>query len=253
MVEAEEDIVVHLRTGAQRPHLRVHRARRPQQVERLIDQVRAEVEEQATGLLRRPALAPLAHIHLRAPAVEARLEAHRLAERPPGDEPLQRQEVTVPAAVVEDACDNAARSGSFLEPLSVGHARGERLVHHQVEPGLDRGQPERGMLAVRRGDHHQVVRVRPGEQRRGVRQDLHPGMCSPRLLGSLGVRGDDRGKGQAGNGLDERRVERRPGEAVADQPDADWARRRRARSVPLPDAGCARSRRSRRRRAARRP
>jgi hypothetical protein len=90
-----------------------------------------------------------------------------------------------------------------------------------MQAGLDRTEPERHVLAVRRRDDRQVVRVGRREQVVGGREDLDPGMRRARLRGPLRIRGDDRGEREARNGLDERRVERRPREAVADQADTE--------------------------------
>jgi hypothetical protein len=227
VLESEEDVVVDLGAGPRPPHLRVYRQRRAQQLERLIDQVRAEVEQQAARVLAVAGLTPLARVHLGPPALEARLEAHELAERAVRHKPPKREEVAVPATVVEDARHHAALSGRVGQPLGVRHARRERLVHDQVQPGVHRRKPERHVLAVRGCNHDQVMRIGPGEQRVGIGQDDHPGMSPLRAVGPLGVGGDDRGQREPGHRLDERRVERRAREAVPDQPNTEWGPIRR--------------------------
>jgi hypothetical protein len=156
--------------------------------------VRSQVEQHAACLLGPAALAPLPRVDLRPPALEARLEPQQLAERPRLHQPPQRQEVAVPTPVVEDARKDAARRGRVGKLLSLRRAHGQRLVHHDVQPGLDRRQPKPHVLPVRRGHNHQVMRVRGGEQRVGIRQ--HRDLRIPRahLRGALLVRRDDRGK-----------------------------------------------------------
>ena len=56
---------------------------RPEEHERLIDQVAAQIVEQAAGFLRRAFLPP-GPPRFRTPALESRLEAVHLAERPVG-------------------------------------------------------------------------------------------------------------------------------------------------------------------------
>jgi hypothetical protein len=72
-------------------------------------------------------------------------------------------------------------------------------------------------MAVGGGDDHEVVLV--GEQVVGRREDVGVRVRGARLRHPLRVGGDDRRQRQARNGLDQRRVERRPGEAVANQAD----------------------------------
>src|SRR5215217_2201716 len=56
-------------------------------------------------------------------------------------------------------------------------------------------------------------------------------MRRPRVFRALGFRRDDRCQRQAGDGLDERRVERRAREAVPDQPDPEWLQLRRQTQI----------------------
>ena len=163
MLEGEEDVVVHLRAGPQPPQLGVHRGRRTEELEHLVDQMRAEVEQEPARVLGAPTFPPPVLVDHGAPALEARLEPRELAERPIGDQAPQRQEVTVPAPVVEDARHHAVLLGGVREPLGIRDARGQRLVYDEVQSRLHRGQPERHVLAVRRRHHNEVVRARGAE------------------------------------------------------------------------------------------
>jgi hypothetical protein len=71
VLQREEEVVVDLGALAQGAHLRVDRPGRAQQDERLVDQVRAEVEQHAARVLGPASLAPLVRVHLGPPAVEA--------------------------------------------------------------------------------------------------------------------------------------------------------------------------------------
>src|SRR4029079_17755257 len=56
--QRDERVVVHPRTRAPRDHLAVHGLRRTEQLDRLVHQVRAQVEQHAAALRRVAALAP---------------------------------------------------------------------------------------------------------------------------------------------------------------------------------------------------
>ncbi len=58
VLERDEDVVVDLRAGAPHVDLRVHAPREAEQHERLVDEVRAEVEQQAAAVLGVRRLAP---------------------------------------------------------------------------------------------------------------------------------------------------------------------------------------------------
>jgi hypothetical protein len=100
VLEGEEVVVVHLGALASDVELGIDLPHRPEELQRLVDKVAAEVEQQAAALLGARALAP-AVPGLRPPALEARLEAMHPSQSPLLDQPSQREEVPVPAAVLE--------------------------------------------------------------------------------------------------------------------------------------------------------
>ena len=157
MLEREEDVVVHLCSRPQLPHLGVHRASRPEQRKRLVDRVRTQVEQHPTGVLRRTGLAPLADVDLRAPALKARLEPAQVSQRTVLDEAPQGEEVAVPAPVVEDAGHNAPLGRRGSQPLAMLGCCRQGLVDHKVEAGLDRRHSEGEMCAVGCRDDHKIV------------------------------------------------------------------------------------------------
>ena len=71
VLEGHEGVVVHDRALTPGVELPVHARDRAEQEERLVDQVRAEVEQQAAGLRRVGPLAPGSGAQLGAPALEA--------------------------------------------------------------------------------------------------------------------------------------------------------------------------------------
>src|SRR4249919_2045721 len=101
MREREKLVVVDLHAGPAAIELCIHVRHRAKQVQRLIDEMRAEIVEQSAGELRRAALAP-STFRLRTPALESRLEPQHIAERLLGEQTLDRQQLAVPAPVVID-------------------------------------------------------------------------------------------------------------------------------------------------------
>ena len=86
MLEGEEVVVVHLGALASEVELRIDLPHRPEELERLVDKVAAEVEQQAAALLSVRAFAPAAP-GLRPPALEARLEAVHPSQPPLLEQP----------------------------------------------------------------------------------------------------------------------------------------------------------------------
>src|SRR5688572_7712839 len=101
MREREEHVVVHLHAGSAAIQFGVHIGDGTEQVQRLVDEMSAEIVEQPARQLRLAALAPSA-LRLRTPAFEPRLEAQYVAERLFRQQPLDGEQLTVPATVVID-------------------------------------------------------------------------------------------------------------------------------------------------------
>ena len=103
MRERDEGVVVHLGARPAVVELAVDALDRPEQHQRLVHEVRSEVEEHSPALRVAAALAPARRVHRRAEALEARLEPDHLPERALAHQLLHREEVTVEAAVEEPA------------------------------------------------------------------------------------------------------------------------------------------------------
>ena len=101
--------------------------------ERLVDEVRAEVEEQAVGLT--GSLLPGARALDWAEAVEVGADRDDAAEGVGGDEFAEGLEVAVEAAVVEGAEELALLGGEGDELASLGGGGGEGLVDDDVLVG----------------------------------------------------------------------------------------------------------------------
>jgi len=96
MGEGEEDVVVVHRVRAHAADLGIDRGDRSEQTHRLVDHVRAEVEQDPTAV--GGGFLPRRH-HLGPPTLEARLEPVHLAQGAGFDEFRHGEEVAVPTSV----------------------------------------------------------------------------------------------------------------------------------------------------------
>src|SRR6202158_4266648 len=110
MRKRNEDVIVDLSAGAHRSQLGVDLAHGAKQGKSLVNQMRAEVIEQAARFRRSALLAPGVDSNLRSPPLEMGFETVDLPELAAGDELRDGQHVAVPTAGVEDA----ARAGGGL-------------------------------------------------------------------------------------------------------------------------------------------
>lgn len=197
MRDGEEGVVVGLGARAARVGLRVDPYGRSEQHQGLVHDVAAEVVQQTADLLRGARLAPAA-LQLRAPALEAGLEALDLAEVVFGDEAAQGEEVVVPAAVLEDGEEGSAAVRQGGERAGLGGGRGDRLVHDHGDAGFEGGGGERDVRLVGGGDHDQVEV--PGPQLVGGGGDVDVGELRAGLGLPGRVGGDDRVQGESVRG-----------------------------------------------------
>ena len=182
MGEREEHVVhdVDLRVAA--IELGVDVARRAEQQQRLVDDVDHEIEEQAlaagAGALDGPA-----RLRRRTPALVARLEAVHGAERALPQQPLQRQDVGVPAPVLERDRQPPVARGERRQLARLVRADRERLVDHHVAAGGQRRPGQRRVRVVRRRDDDEVERRRHREQLIRGRHDPRAADNGPRRPG----------------------------------------------------------------------
>ncbi len=220
MGDRDERVVVRRRTGPPYVGLRVDRDRRAEERQRLVDDVAAQVVQQAADLLRIARLAPAA-LRLRPPALEAGLEALHLAQLAALDQRGQGAEVVVPATVLEDREQQPALLGEGRQLARLGRRARDRLVHDHRQPGLQRGRRERDVRLVRGGDHDEVqlVGALPQLARRSGEPDVRVRGAGVRL--ALLVRRHHRVEDQAPGRGDQRGVEDGAGQAVADEGDPE--------------------------------
>ena len=220
--EREEHVVhdVDLRVAA--IEFGVDVARRAEQQQRLIDEVDHEVEQQALAAGARAIDGP-ARFGRRPPALVARLEAVHRAERAFPQQPLQRQDVGIPAPVLERNGQPPVARGERGQLAGLDRGDRERLVDHHVAAGGQRRPGQRRVRVVRRRDDDEVERRRHLEQLIRGRHD--PRLRIPRGGGlhAAGIAGRDGRQLESGRGADQGRVEGRAAEAVADEADAEGA------------------------------
>jgi hypothetical protein len=123
------------------------------------------------------------------------------------------EKIAVPAAVVKHAQLQAALFRLRHQRLRLGHRHGKRLVDHHVLAGAQRGQSQRIVRFVRRGDDDEIDRG-VFDQRVGRGVDRHLGK---RAGDSLAPAAGDACQLQARLGRDQRRMECGAGSAIADQ------------------------------------
>ena len=181
--QREEDVVLH--RGRERPQLGVHRPDRPEQLDRGVHQVRAEVEQQAAAA--RVVLLPAVERD-GPPPLPAALEAVHATQRALLEQPAQGQLLTVPPPVLEHGERRHRGDRGLDDPAGRGGVRRERLVHDHGDAGGERGQGVRLVLPGRAGDDDEIEHRRRREQRPDVRHDGDAGPVRLRGRPAVGVR-----------------------------------------------------------------
>ena len=162
--------VVNFGTVAQRRDIPLNRLRQAKELERLVDQMRAQVKPQAApgDVLFAPA-----HAHFRAEAVNMRLQMFNLAERALLNDLLNAEEIAVPAAVMEYGEQKLLFVRQRNQVAGFPHVEGKRLIHNHVFTRVQGQRRQRGVRGVRGGDHHQVnIRMLDGLLRRRHHLDV---------------------------------------------------------------------------------
>jgi hypothetical protein len=131
---------------------------------------------------------------------------HR-AERVGVQQALERAQVAVPAAVVEDREQHAPLARRGHQPPTLGRGQRERLVDHDREPGLDRGEAEQQVRGVAGGHDDEIVLVGRLPQLADVAEDGDAGMLPAGLGLPIRVARDDGDQPQGGGAGDEGSVE----------------------------------------------
>jgi hypothetical protein len=221
VLDRDECIVVHLDAGTPPVDLAMDAHRRTEEQQCLVDEMAAKIEEDSPARRRIALFAP-SRLRLRAPSLEARLEAQRLAERARLEETAHRHEVAVPAAVLVDREHPAEPIGFGDEPSRIGGGRRQRLVDDHRQPRGERRHRQRHVRAIRRRDDDELQIRRAREQRLDVLDEERVRMLARRLRAARRVPRHDRGEAQPRRRDDQWRVEGRTGGAEADESDAKF-------------------------------
>ena len=172
---------------------------------------------------------------LRPPAVEPRLEPQHGAEHALVDQPPDRQEVAVPAAVLEHGQRDAPAAGLLDDLAPLGGRRGQRLVDDDGQPRLDTASRAIGDVRPVRCRDHDQVDLAGTDQLVGAVEQRRARVVAEHLRAPVRVRGHDRGQPEALRRGDQGSVEDAPGQPVAEQAHAQ---RRPVRAhVPPPSVG----------------
>ena len=218
----QENVIVRQLIGPPCLQFGVGHRGRTEQLQRLVNQVAAKVEEDPAPVRDGgPRLPGLGDGGL--PAFEPGLEPGHLAQGPGGEQFPQGQEITVPPPVVEHRQHPAQLPCHVNKFLSLRTGHGERLVHHNVQPRLQR-RPGQGKVGCRRRRQDHQVKVNcPPKDGGAVAYDVRPRKpgCGSRLPPGVG-RGNDVQR-IAAVGCQQRGVEHAPCKPVADDGGADDA------------------------------
>jgi hypothetical protein len=189
-----------------------------EQRERLVDEVRAEVEEVAAGGAGRffPAVGALQ----RAEAVVVAEHGDDAAKRSFGDQLAEGEKVAVVASVVERGEQLALRGGELDERAGVCRVGCQRLVDDDVLACVESCGGELDVRAVGGADHDKVD-AGVVEDRGKLWDDGGLRVDSVGGGGAVRVGDDDGREFEPRHGGDERAVEDAAGQAIADDSSAD--------------------------------
>ena len=165
------EVVVDHRTGALRADVRRDRRGQAEQVQRLVDQVSAEVIEDTRPWL---VLLPPTPLRVRAEAVVAGDVGGHATQQIGPDATLDGEVVVVPAPVLEHAQQPALGLGEGDQLVRLGGLVHEWLVDHHMPARSQGGTGQLVMDSVGRHHHHQLER-RVLQQLGRRRHHPHPG------------------------------------------------------------------------------
>ena len=203
----------------------------PEQQARLVHEMHAQVEEHPSPVVGRHLFSPRAGSGLGTPALETRLVADHVTEGPVGDEAAQREVLGVPTAVVEHGEHDAGLGGPLDQATGLRRVGSQRFLDHDGQAGIDGGGRQRCVGSRGRRHHDELVLVGPGPHLLRVRHHPGPGEIALGTGPAAGVGGDDRGDLESRGRGQQRAVEHRARQPVADQPDPE--RRHRPSRVGL--------------------
>src|SRR2546425_3574171 len=192
------------------------RVRNAEQQQRLIEEVRADIEPHSGS--RQRFLAPGVRLPLGTESVEMRFEQHDVAERTFRHHLLDGREIASVAAILVHGDDALLFLGDLDQILCVGEGRRERFVDDDVTAGEQTLLGDRMMGRVRRRDHDEIDLA--CQQLVNASDEFHIRIA---LVGGT-MPLHNRGKEQAVHRANNRRVEHLPGETKTDEADVERRR-----------------------------
>ena len=218
-MSARNDVVVDLQLRPARLDLGVDGDHRAEQRERLVDQVRAEVEQHAARLVGPGLLAARAGATRRAASARSATRTRITSPSSPASSSARSgQEVAVPAAVVErhDGHAGGARGvGEALGALAMVGATGLSMT--TGSPAASAASPSGTCARLWAATTTTSCRSAVAQSSSTAGTISTPGWRARAACRPLGVRRHDRRQAQARRGGDHRRVEGRARQPVADQ------------------------------------
>ena len=185
-----------------------------EQEQKLIDEMRSEIVQPAAALRGLPAPGPRQTVALPRHLDPANVTQQAVVDRFP-----QRQEIAIPAAVVEDVEHLPALTGGRDHAVGLGDGQTHHLVGDDVLAGLQRTDGQVRVRRMRRGQDHQID-LRIGDHR----LETLIGTAMPfghDLLARIGIARADTVQLEAGSNADQVTVNQLPRIAVADD-DCLW-------------------------------
>ncbi len=197
--------------------------------ERLIDDVRAEIEQHAGTVVGE--FLPCILARHGTVAVPAAFEGDEAAKHAGGEHLLDGEEVAVPAAIMEREEMQLAYGGQFDQLLRLRCGRGQGLIDHDIFSGEQALLGDLKVRCVGRADYDEADAA-IGEQLFYRAQHAHA--CGWRILGCCGVAAalHDGCELEARCGADEGCVEDASAEAEADQAGLYFCSHTSLRAVP---------------------
>jgi hypothetical protein len=128
MAEREKYVVVDQASCAMMIELRVDLSDRPEQLNRLIDEVRSKVIEQTPGIGGCWTIAPSLGVRVRPPALHAGFESGNSPEFTAFENRSNGEKVTIPTTIVEDTERHLGLRGLFDESTALFFSDRKRLV-----------------------------------------------------------------------------------------------------------------------------
>ncbi|MNV65787.1 hypothetical protein D3C71_1585050 [compost metagenome] len=126
-----------------------HADRQAKQIHRLVQKMRGQIVPDTTS---RTGLFAPAITHLRTEAVEMRFEIRHLTQRSFANQRFKRQEITVPATIMENRQQSPKAFCQCVQLACLRQRDRERFIHHHVLARFQRGFRQREVRVIGGGN-----------------------------------------------------------------------------------------------------